>query len=737
MIGEKEKSLMKTQQIYIEGLDCPDCAKVLEVDIAKEIGVEKVDLDFLQGRLNIKGDFDLAKVIQRIRNLGFAVKDKRSPVQDSDPPRGLGSLWAYLRSRSELKLVLIGIVFLLLSLLLQYFQISRWVILAVQLVALFIAGLPVFRSAINGLLVNRSLNINFLMSIAAIGAVVIGEPIEAIVMLMLFALSETLEGFTNDKARQVLNEFTELAPQSALLMTESGEKETVVSDIQVGDRILVRAGERFPMDGIVEDGASDVNQAPITGESRLIAKSTGDEVLSGTVNGQSVLTVRITRKAEDTTIQRIIKLVTEAQSVKAKTHKFIDEFAKYYTPAIVILALLVAVVPPLLFNQPFWNLEGERGWLYRALAFLVIGCPCALVISTPVTIISSLIRAARSGIIFKGGIFVEKLARSKAFAFDKTGTLTKGKPVVTQVRALDCSGNENCEACNDMLALACSLEKHSNHPLRAAILTAGKERGVLDRYPAAQNLESLSGRGLTGRVDGRLATIGSLALFRADHNTPPQMVEWVEEAEREGQTTMLICDGKAVRGFISVEDEIRPESASVIRELKDLNIRTIMLTGDNNDVARSVGETLGIDEIHAHLLPQEKLTAIQELTRDCEHVVMIGDGINDSPALAAAEVGVAVGGAGNAQVLETADVVLLGDDLHKLPFAVRLSTFTNRLIMQNIIFSLGVKFIVAGLALAGLTPLWVAVLADMGVSLLVTFNGMRALRFNPKNHPII
>ena len=723
---------MKTQQIYIDGMDCPDCAKVIEVDLAKETGVEQVNLDFMQGKVNIKGDFDLEKVHNRIRNLGFTVKDKRSPGQDPNPPRGFASLWIYLKSRSELKLVLIGIVFLLLSLFLQYFQISRWVILAVQLVALFIAGLPVFRSAVNGLFVNRSLNINFLMSLAAIGAVVIGEPIEAIIMLMLFALSETLEGFTNDKARKVLTEFTELAPQSALLLTESGEKEAAISDIQVGDRILVRAGERFPMDGIVEDGASDVNQAPITGESRLIAKKTGDEVLSGTVNGQGVLTVRITRKAEDTTIQRIIKLVTEAQAVKAKSHKFIDEFARYYTPAMVILALLVALVPPLIFNQPFWNLEGERGWLYRALSLLVIGCPCALVISTPVTILSSLIRAARSGIIFKGGIFVEKLAKSKAFAFDKTGTLTKGTPVVTQVKAVDCSENEDCEACNDMLALACALEKHSNHPLRAAILTAGKERGVIDRYPAAQNLESLSGRGLTGRVDGRLATIGSLALFQADHNTPPQVVEWVEEAERAGQTTMLICDGRAVRGFISVEDEIRPESAPVIRELKDLNIRTIMLTGDNNDVARSVGEKLGIDEIHAHLLPQEKLSAIQQLTTDYQHVVMIGDGINDSPALAAAEVGVAVGGAGNAQVLETADVVLLGDDLHKLPFAVRLSTFTNRLIMQNIVFSLTVKFIVAGIALAGLTPLWVAVLADMGVSLLVTFNGMRALRFNPK-----
>jgi len=341
---------MIMQQIYIEGLDCPDCAKVLEVDIAKEVGVEKVDLDFMQGRLNVKGDFDLAKVHARIRNLGFKVKDKRDIEQERNAPRGFGSLWAYLRSRVELKLVLIGIVFLLLSLLLNYFQISGWVILAVQLVALSVAGFPVFRSAVNGLFINRSMNINFLMGIAAIGAVVIGEPIEAIIMLMLFALSETLEGFTNDKARKVLTEFTELAPQSALLLGESGEKEIAISDIQVGDRILVRAGERFPMDGIVEDGASDVNQAPITGESRLIANVAGDQVLSGTVNGQGVLTVRVTHRAEDTTIQRIIKLVTQAQSVKAKSHKFMNEFAKYYTPALVILALLVAVVPPVLFN---------------------------------------------------------------------------------------------------------------------------------------------------------------------------------------------------------------------------------------------------------------------------------------------------------------------------------------------------------------------------------------------------
>ncbi|MCJ7694342.1 MAG: heavy metal translocating P-type ATPase [Anaerolineaceae bacterium] len=717
------------KEIEIQGLDCPDCAKVLEIDIANEVGVEEVFLDFMQSKLLVSGDFDFAKVTKRIQSLGFKVVDPRQTTYKDKSKRGFASLWVYFSKRNEMKLVLIGTVLLFLSLLIKSWEINSWVILGVQLAALSIAGYPVFRSAVKGFIINKSLNINFLMSVAAIGAVVIGESFEAVVMLILFAISEALEGFTNDKARAVLSEFAELAPKSALLVTPEGEKEISINDVQIGDVILTKSGDRFAMDGIVTSGFSDVNQAPITGESNLVSKGPGDEILSGTINGQGVLTHRVTRKSEDTTIRRIIQLVTEAQSAKADSQKFIDEFAKYYTPLIFILAILVAVIPPLVFGSPFWNIGIDRGWLYRALSLLVIGCPCALVISTPVTIISSLIRAARFGIVFKGGIFIEKLSKIKVYAFDKTGTLTKGKPVLAQIRALDCDGEETCEACNDMLALACSLEKRSNHPLRTAILKEGKNRGVIDLYAPAENLTVLNGKGLMGEVDGRVATIGSLSLFETDHVMPIKLKEMVLDAEQKGQTTMLICDGDAVRGFIGVADEIRSESSKVIVDLKHLGIHPIMLTGDNAKVASTVSSCLGNIEFKAHLLPEQKLSTIKALQQKYHKVVMVGDGINDSPALALSDVGVAMGGSTNAQVLETADIVLLGDDLHKLPFAIKLSKFTNRLIRQNIIFSLAIKFVIAIAALLGLTPLWVAVLADMGVSLLVTFNGMRVLRF--------
>lgn len=716
----------------MEGLDCPDCAKVLELDIARETGVKDVSLNFLQGTLSVEGEFDLANVHRRIQNLGYRVKAEENPVRKTQPNSGFSSFWEFLKTRSELKLVLVGIGLLLLSLLLELWNPDEWVILAVQLLALVIAGYPVFQSAFKGLVSSRSLNINFLMSIAAVGAVIIGEPIEAIIMLVLFSLSEAIEGYSNDRVRKVLKEFTELAPQTALVVGADSEKETPVAEIRIGDRMLVRAGERIPLDGIVVDGVSEVNQAPITGESQLIRKEIGDKVFSGTVNGQSTLLVEVTSKAEDTTIQQIINLVTEAQAVKAKSHKFIDQFARYYTPAIVVLALLLAIVPPLFFGQPLLNIGDQYGWLHRALSLLVIGCPCALVISTPVTIISSLIRAARSGVVFKGGIFIEKLARVKLVAFDKTGTLTRGKPVVTQVRAVDCDGNEDCAACQDMLAIACALEKHSSHPLRTAILAAGEKEGVIDRYPAAQNLETLNGRGIMGEVNGQTATIGSLALFRADHQTPEKVVEWVRNAESDGQTTMLICDGNKVRGFISVADEVRPESIRVVDALRKMDIKTIMLTGDNPMVAQNVANSLKVDEIRASLLPKDKLSIIKDLISNYQDVAMVGDGINDSPAMAASGVGMALNGASNGQVLETADVVLLNDDLSRIPFAIRLSKFSTRLIKQNIAFSLSIKFIVAVVALLGLTPLWVAVLADMGVSLLVTLNGMRALRFQEK-----
>ena len=592
-----------------------------------------------------------------------------------------------------------------------------------------VAGWMIFRNGAISLFKEHDLNMNVLMSIASIGAVAIGEAHEALIMVILFTLSEALEGYTNDHARAILTEFADLAPHEALLVAGDGEKLVPIETLQVGDRILVRAGERFPMDGLVARGNSEVNQAPITGESRLVPKGVGDEVLSGSVNGQGVLEVQVSRLAADNTIQRIIALVTDAQENKARQEKFIDRFARVYTPIVMAISVLVAVIPTLVFKQSFWNTPETYGWFHRALSVLMVGCPCALIISTPITMVSGLTRAARAGVIFKGGIFLESLSDSKVMAFDKTGTLTLGKPTVTKVEATYCTGNDHCEPCNDLVAIASSLEAHSTHPLGAAVLQEAVARGVHNRYPAAEGLQVLEGRGQQGVLNGKLATVGSLPLFLAEHETPEKIVEEVEEAEERGQTTMLICDGERVVGYLAVQDEPRPEAREVIAELKAEGIRTLMLTGDNSGVADSIAEKVGIDNVFAGLLPAEKLNKLIELKNEFGQVVMVGDGINDSPALAQADIGVAMGGAGNAQVLETADVVLMNDDLSRLPFAVRLSRRVNRLIRQNVVISLAVKVTVAVAAMAGLTPLWVAIFADIGISLIVTLNGLRALRF--------
>ena len=637
--------------------------------------------------------------------------------------------WRYFSRMPDLKIIVPGWILLFVTFFLPRLGLSETVIRLLQFLILPIAGWMVFRNGAISLFKEHNLNMNVLMSVASIGAVAIGEAHEALIMVILFTLSEALEGYTNDHARAILTEFADLAPHEALLSTSDGDRLVPIEDLRIDDRILVRAGERFPMDGVVIRGASEVNQAPITGESRLVPKTIGDEVLSGTINGQGVLEVRVSHLAADTTIQRIIAMVTEAQENKAKQEKFIDRFARVYTPIVIVVSILVAIIPTLIFKQNFWNTSESYGWFHRALSVLMVGCPCALIISTPITMVSGLTRAARAGVIFKGGIFLESLSDSKVMAFDKTGTLTLGKPSVTRVQATDCTGEEVCEPCNNLVAVASSLEAHSTHPLGTAVTQEALARGVLNRYPAAEGLQVLEGRGQQGMLNGKLATVGSLPLFLSEHETPEQIIEASQAAELQGQTTMLICDGDRVIGYLAVQDEPRPGTKEVLAELKADGIHTLMLTGDNAGVAERVAKEVGIDQVFANLLPADKLSKLNALKQEYGQVVMVGDGINDSPALAQADIGVAMGGAGNAQVLETADVVLMNDDLGRLPFAVRLSRQVNRLIRQNVIISLGVKILVAIAAMAGLTPLWVAVFADIGISLIVTLNGLRALRF--------
>jgi Zn2+/Cd2+-exporting ATPase len=722
---------MVERTLRITGLDCVDCAKGLESSVASLPSVEEAELRFFDGTLTVRGDVDERELRKMIVKLGYGVQDRGSQqTTPANAPNALLGFWRYLLHRLEKQFALIGGGVILLSLILSWIGSPDWISTSLQIAALGLAGWPIARNGVVNLWVNHTLNINFLMTLAGIGAVIIGEYIEAASLIVLFDLAEALEGFTNARARGALSQLTELVPTHAIRLTSGHEKLVPVEKLSICDRILVRPGDRIPMDGVIVEGESDVNQAPITGESIPVWKSLEDEVYSGTVNGDGRLILEVTRLVADSTLHRIIEMVTEAQSRQSQSQKFIDKFAKYYTPAMVILALLMATVPPLFFGEPFLNpADGTRGWLHRALVLLVISCPCALVISTPVTMVASLTRAAKEGILFKGGIFVESLSKVKAFAFDKTGTLTHGEPRVVESRDLACQGGSTCEACDDMMALAYALERHSTHPLAKAIREEAEKRGVEDRYPPAKDLTTRGGLGLEGRIDGRQMTIGSLRLFEEEHNISPEVRAWVENAESEGKTAMLLCDGDRVRGYIAVADTLRLDTKTVMNELKAMKKNTVMLTGDNVRVAQAVGEDAGLDEVHAGLLPGDKQEAVARLGDRYGTVGMVGDGINDAPALAAADIGIAMGGKGSAQAMETADVVLMGDDIRKLPFAIRLSQFANSLVRGNIIFSLSSKLLVAVIAFLGYAPLWLAVLADMGVSLLVTLNGLRALRF--------
>ena len=496
---------------------------------------------------------------------------------------------------------------------------------------------------------------------------------------------------------------------------------------------MIRAGERIPVDGLISNGTSTINQSAVTGESVPVLKTVGEDVFAGTLNGEGALEVEVTRPAKDSTISRILRLVEEAQAKRAPVERLVDRFAAWYTPAVVLVAVLVAVVPPLFWGAPFLDLpNGTRGWLYRSLALLIVACPCALVISTPVTVVSTLTTLARRGILVKGGAFLDILARVRVFAFDKTGTLTVGQPLVRKAFTLDClPGQDRCEACDDMLALASAVESRSEHPLAQAIMLETQNRQLDHRYPAAREVVSLVGQGVQGLVNGTRLTVGSHSHGHEAFMEHDRIHQEIELAETDGQTVMLVSQDDTVLGFVGVADKMRSDSAAVLQGLKqiDPHYRIVMLTGDHHTVADKVASEAGmVDEVRADLLPGDKLEIVRQLQSQHGLVAMIGDGVNDTPALAAASVGIAMSNGGNAQAMETADVVLMQENLSHLPDIIRTSRRAQRIIWQNIAFSLLIKAVFLILTLPGLATLWMAVFADMGASLLVTMNGMRMLK---------
>jgi len=591
-----------------------------------------------------------------------------------------------------------------------------------------VGGYPLARAAWVSITEAHTLDMNVLMVVAAVGAMAIGEYAEGAVTLFLFSVGESLESATSDRARNAIRSLMALAPQEAAVEREGGSVVVAVGDLRTGERVLVRPGERFPVDGVVLEGHSAANQAPITGESMPVEKGVGDDVFAGTINGSGALVVRVTRLAADSTIARVMRMVEEAQSEKAPAQRMVDRFAAVYTPVVFGIAVLVAAVPPLAGLGP------AGVWVYRALVLLVIACPCALVISTPVTIVSALARGARSGVLIKGGRHLEALASLQVVAFDKTGTLTAGEPyVVGGSCELHPEGPQACANCRDLLAKAAALEERSEHALARAVTRRAAEQGLAGRYSAGESAVAHAGLGISGVVGGHVVTAGNLAFSEENGNgrVSEGLARQIREAERAGYTVVLVddaCCGQ--RCFLAVADALRPGAARVVAGVREAGIgRTVMLTGDNPDIAGLIAGEAGVDEFRARLLPQDKVEAVEQLERDYGPTAMVGDGVNDAPALARATVGIAMGAAGTDTALETADVALMGDDLTRLPYALRLSRAALTVVRQNVTVSLLVKALFLALALAGKATLWMAVLADTGTSVLVTLNGMRMLRY--------
>lgn len=560
-------------------------------------------------------------------------------------------------------------------------------------------------------------DMNFLMFVAVCGAGAIGQWMEAASVAFLFSLALLLESWSVSHARQAIKALMDISPSTARFIcpTDGDLEEKPVEEVPTGVTVLVRPGERIPLDGVITKGTTSVNQAPITGESMPLPKQPGDKVYAGTINGEGAFEFRSTRPASDTTLARIIQMVEEAQSRRAPTEQWVEKFARYYTPAMMILAFLICAVPPLLLGG------GWSNWFYEGLVILVIACPCSLVISTPVSIVAGIGSAARNGVLIKGGAYLEAPAHIKAMAFDKTGTLTFGRPAVQTIVPM------NGHTGNELLANAAALEFHSTHPLARAILKHAEERRVT--FTPAEDFTILPGEGAQGRIGDELYWIGSHRLLEQYDRENPQFHELASSLEDAGHSLVVMWCDDHICGAMSIADQVRPEAGATVRALKGLGMENvIMITGDNLRTAQEVASSTAVDDYKAELLPEDKVKLIKELSERFGSVAMVGDGVNDAPAMAVAGVSIAMGAMGADAAIETCDIALMSDDLSKLPWLIRHSRRTLAVIKENIFFSLGVKGVFIAMALAGVATLWSAIAADMGASLLVISNGLRLLR---------
>ena len=713
--------IMKHSTFIIRNMDCPTEEALIRKRLGSVLGIGELAFNLMDRRLTVTHTLDDEQPIHdALREIGMKVvaetqaqRDNCSSCCEADTPAVSRKTWGMMAVSGTAALA---------AEILAWSSASEQSFAVAVLVLLSIAtgGISTLKKGWIALK-TFTLNMNFLMSVAMIGAISIGEWPEAAVVIFLFALAELIETLSLERAKNAIRGLMAMTPEIATVRLDNDEwGEIAAADVQVGQTVRVKPGERIPLDGVVTAGGSSVNQAPITGESIPVAKVAGDPVFAGTLNERGMLEFRVTANKGNTTLARIIRSVQEAQGQRAPTQRFVDQFARYYTPAVVVFAVLVAAVPPLAFGAEF------EPWFYKALVMLVIACPCALVISTPVTVVSGLAAAARQGILVKGGVHLENGRLIKVVALDKTGTLTHGKPVVTDVIPLV------EKPIDTLLQLAASVDVHSEHPIATAITSAwqtpvdvnAKQRMLLP----VTSFESLTGRGAKAVIDGQLYYVSNHRQVEELGICGLHVEEVLRRLEEDGKTAVVLSSENAPLCVIGVADTVREHSAEAIRQLHALGVSSVMLTGDNQTTASAIAAQVGIDDARGNLLPEDKLAVIDELIRRYGKVGMVGDGINDAPALAKASIGFAMGSAGTDTAIETADVALMDDDLRKLPHFIRLSRDTSRVLRQNITLAIGIKVVFFALALAGKATLWMAVFADMGASLIVVFNGMRLLK---------
>jgi Cd2+/Zn2+-exporting ATPase len=693
-------------------MDCPGCADRIARAVRAQTGVHSAQVDFLGKRMDVRFAADVveeATLRDHVRQLGYEalplhVADGRVDAVGA-APRGGGVALAATALASALWLA--GVA----AAVAAQPTAARWLYALAMAFGGYVIAAGTWQA-----LRRRTVDFCVLMAVAVVGAVAIGEWREAATVVVLFAVAELLESYAVDRARNAIRSLMELAPREVTVRRDGVLQRIPVEEARIGERAVVRPGERIPLDGLVRGGETAVNEAPVTGESRLVEKHAGDPVYAGSVNDTGVLEFEVTQHVGDTMLARIIHLVERAQSTRAASQRLVDRFARYYTPGVVALAALVTAVPTILFAQPF------EPWFYRSLVFLVVSCPCALVISTPVSVLSGLGRAARSGVLIKGGVHLENLGRVRAVAFDKTGTLTQGVPRVSDVIPLAAGITPEM-----VLRVAARLESGSEHAIARAIVQEAADKGWhFDTAPS--DFVALPGMGARGVVDGRTYMIGTRRLCAAAGLAWQPHAGTLDALEDERRTVVLLADEARVLGCIALGDELRSEGPDAVRALRRLGVvETALLTGDHPRVAEAIARKVGVDACHAGLLPEAKVAHVERLCAQYGVAAMVGDGINDAPALAAATVGIAIGGTGTDAALEAADVTLLSGDLSRVPAAIRAGKRTARTIRENIAIALGVKGVVLVLALFGVAKLWMGVGADVGTALVVVLNSVRLL----------